>query len=150
MLVLTSILSHNSRNTPTTDPWDITQSLVDHTHPKQAKPNVCFIKKNRLAFHTSRQAQKASRPPGGEHVRQVPSTFDAIISTSIAWRDNPYLQALHLSILYWFCSHRLAVKRHLQVLHQYLCSIGFSAPRTSKNNPFTFHIYIYIYIYYPS
>jgi len=67
MLVLPSILSHNSRNTPAFDPWDIAQSLVDHTHPKQVKHDVCFIK-NHLALYTSRQAQKASRPPGGGHV----------------------------------------------------------------------------------
>ena len=67
MFVLPSILSHNSKNTPTFDPWDIAQSLVDHAHPKQAKHNVCFIK-NRLTLPTSCKAQKVSRPPGGGHV----------------------------------------------------------------------------------
>jgi len=67
MLVLPSVLSHNSRNTPASDPWDIVQSLVDHTHPKQAKHNVCFIKKSLGAPHELPSA-KASRPPGGGHV----------------------------------------------------------------------------------
>jgi len=78
----------------------------------------------------------------GDTCRQVPSASNAIVSTSIAWRDNPYRQAPHASIIYWFCSYRLAVKHHRQVLHQYLCNTGFSTPRTSKNNPFTFHIYM--------
>jgi len=66
----------------------------------------------------------------GDTCRQAPSAFDAIVSTSITWWDNPYRQALHASILYWFCSYRLAVKHHHQALHQYLRNIGFYAPRT--------------------
>ena len=59
-----AIPSHNSKNASASYPWDITQSLVDHVHPKQAKHNVCFIK-NCMAFHTSCQAKKASRLPSG-------------------------------------------------------------------------------------
>jgi len=55
----------------------------------------------------------------------VPNAPDAAVSTSIAWRDIPYRQALHASILYWFCSYRLVVKHDRQVLHQYLRSTGF-------------------------
>ncbi|QCD78920.1 hypothetical protein DEO72_LG1g2556 [Vigna unguiculata] len=67
MLILPSILSHNSMNTPTFDPLDIAQSLVDHAHPKQAKHDVSFIK-NRLALNKSRQTQKVSRPSGEGHM----------------------------------------------------------------------------------
>jgi len=71
MLVLPFILSHNSRNTPAFDPWDIIQSLIDHAHPTKAKHNVFFIN-NRLALHTSRQAQRLPDRLAGDTCRQAP------------------------------------------------------------------------------
>ena len=116
MLILPSIMSHKSRNTPASDPSDIAQSLVDHAHPKQAKHNVRFIK-NRLALNRSHQTPRLPDHLAGDTCCQAPSVSNAIIYTSIAWRDNPYCQVLHASILYWFCSYRLAVKHHRQALH---------------------------------
>ena len=117
MLVLPSVLSHNSRNIPTSDPWDIAQSLVDYAHPKKAKHDVCFIK-NRMALHTSRQMQKVSRPSGGGHV---------LLGAKCLWCYcfHKHRLAGHASILYWFCSHPLAVKQHRQAVHQYLHNPGF-------------------------
>jgi len=104
---------------------------------------------SKIAWHSTRVARHKRLPNrlAGDTCRYVPSISDANVSKHIALRDNPYRQAQHASILYWFCSHRLTVKHHRQALHQYLCSTGFSAPKTSKNNPFTFRVYIYIYIY---
>jgi len=76
---------------------------------------------------SSKLARRKKLPDrlAGDTCCQTPSAFDATISTSIAWRDNPYRQAPHASILYWFRRYRLAVKHHRQALHQYLRSIGF-------------------------
>ena len=71
---LTPILSHNSRDTfrattqgtPTSWPSRYHKSLVDHASPKHYKTHL--PPQYRLALLTSRQAQCASRPPGGERV----------------------------------------------------------------------------------
>jgi len=85
----------------------------------QDKHNVCFIK-NRLALHMSRQAQRLLDRLAGDTCRQAPNASNAIVSTSIAWRENPYRQALHASILYWFCSYRLVVTHHRQAIEAQL------------------------------
>jgi len=140
MLILPSILSHNSRNTPTSDPWDIAQSLVDHANPTEAKHSVCFIK-NRLVLHTSLQAQRLPDRLAGDTCCQAPSASNATVSTSIAWRDNPYRQAQYASILYWFCSHHLAVKHIARCYTSTCAKLVFKHPKQSKINPFPFHIH---------
>ena len=128
---LTPISSHNSRDTflattqgtPASQPLKHHQSLVDHAHPKQAK-HLCL---SNIAQRYSRVARctTLSDRLAGDTCRKAPSAYDATVSASIAWRDNPYRQTPHASIIYLFCSYRLAVKHHRQTLHQYLCSIGF-------------------------
>jgi len=87
---------------------------------------------SKIAWHSTRVARRKRFPNRlpGDTCCQAPSASDATVSTSITWRDNPYRQAQHASILYWFCSHCLAVKQHRQALHQYLHNIGFLAPKT--------------------
>jgi len=91
------------------------QSLVDHTHLKQAK-HFCL---NNIVWRYSRVAKRTTLPDhlAGDTCRQALSASNATVSASIAWRDNPYRQAPHASILYWFCNYRLTVKHHCQALH---------------------------------
>jgi len=98
--------------------------------------------KNRLALHTSRQAQRLPDRLAGDTCRQAPSASDAIISTSIAWWENPYRQALHASIIYWFCSYRPTVKHHRQALHQYLRSTNFLSTQNKVKSIHSHLMYI--------
>jgi len=82
---------------------------------------------SKITWHSTRVARHKRLPDrlAEDTCYQAPSASDASISTSIAWRDNPYRRAQHASILYWFCTHRLAVKHHRQALHQYLRNTSF-------------------------
>jgi len=82
---------------------------------------------SKIAWRSTRVAKRKRLPDrlARDTCRQAPSASDATVSTSIAWRDNPYRQAPHASILYWFRRYRLTVKQHCQVLHQYLRNTGF-------------------------
>ena len=135
MLVLPSILSHNSRNTPAFDPWDITQSLVDHADPKQAKHNVCFIK-NCLALHTSRQAQKAST----RATRRQSPLMLLFLQVSLG---GTTLIAKRYTLQ--FSTGFVAIAWRLNTTtrrYNSTCAIlVFKHPKQSKINPFTFHIY---------
>jgi len=61
--------------------------------------NPCFINKApllhqyHLTLHTSRQAQQASRPPGGGHVPPGATRLDTHCLYTIAWWDIPHRQA---------------------------------------------------------
>ncbi|QCD96727.1 hypothetical protein DEO72_LG6g1437 [Vigna unguiculata] len=94
VMCLTLILSHNSRNL-TSRPSRYHQSFVDHAHPKQTKLMPLH---HRLALPWSCHAKLASRSPAGDTCLEAPSASNATISTSIAWRDNPYRQAPCASI----------------------------------------------------
>jgi len=74
---------------------------------------------SKIAWRSTRFAKRKRllNRLAGDTCRQAPNGSDAIVSTSIAWWDNPYRQAQHASILYWFCSHCLAVKHHRQALY---------------------------------
>jgi len=99
-----------SHGTPASRPLKYHQSLVDHAHPKQAK-HLCL---SNIAWLYSRVARGTTLPNrlAGDKCRQAPSASDATVLVSIPWRDNLYRQAPHTSILYWFCTYRLAVKHH--------------------------------------
>jgi len=118
------VSSHNSRNT--SKPTFETSSKS--CRPRISKANkTSFPQQHHPALHTSRHANHASRLPARDTSHQAPRASDAIILVSIAWRKNPYRQASHASILYWFCSNRIVVKHHRQMLHQFkLCSMSCS------------------------
>jgi len=99
----------------------------------------------KIAWHSTRVARHKGLPNrlAGDTCRQAPNASNAIVSTSIAWRENPYRQAPRASILYWFCSYHLAVKHHRQALHYYLRSTGFLSTQNKVKSIHSHFIYIF-------
>jgi len=114
--VLNPYPSHNSRDTfwattqgtPASWPSRYHQSLVDHTHQKQAN-HFCL---NSIAWRCSRVTRRASLLDrlAGDTCRHAPSAITHPASTSIAWRNYIHRKAPHEQVTLWNHHYRLAVR----------------------------------------